>query len=112
MAAILVVDPNEAFATLLVEELQQQAHDVRSASTFEAAVAAAESTGFDLVLLDMAVGEPGAVPLAQELRAHQQNLRLMFIPMLGEELPDEVREQVRWDRARERAARRADGTSR
>lgn len=94
MVAILVVDPNEAFATLLVEELQQQDHDVTSAPTFDAAVEAAKSKSFDLTLLDMAVDEPGPVALAQQLRAHQPDLRLMFIPMLGEELPDEVREKI------------------
>lgn len=94
MAEILVVDPNEAFATLLVEELQQRDHEVISASSFEAAVTAAESTDFDLALVDMGVAPPGAVALAQELRSHQRNLRLVFIPMIGEDLPDDVRKKV------------------
>ncbi len=94
MAAILVVDPNEAFATLLVEELQQQAHEVISAPTYDDAIAATDATDFDLALLDMAVNGQGSVALARELRERQQEIRLMFIPMLGEDLPDEVREAV------------------
>lgn len=94
MAEILVVDPNEAFATLLVEELQQQHHEVASASSFDAAMNAAESTHFDLALLDMGIEPPGAVALAEELRSRHRNLRLVFIPMIGEDLPDNVREKV------------------
>ena len=42
----------------------------------------------------MAVDGAGALALAKELRAQQEELRLMFIPMLGEDLPDEVREEL------------------
>jgi CheY-like chemotaxis protein len=94
MVAILVVDPNEAFATLLVEELRQQAHDVTSAMTFDEAVTAAEQQDFELALLDMALEAPGAIALAKELRSYQSDLRLMFIPMIGEDLPSEAREEV------------------
>jgi CheY-like chemotaxis protein len=94
MVAILVVDPNEAFATLLVEELRQQAHDVTSAMTFDEALSVAEQQPFDLALLDMALEDPGAIVLAQELRSSRSDLRLMFIPMMGEDLPAEAREKV------------------
>ncbi|MGC9399053.1 MAG: response regulator transcription factor [Anaerolineae bacterium] len=90
MASILVVDPNEAFATLLVEELRQQSHDVTSAPTFDEAVTQAEEQEFELALLDMGLEAPGAVALAKELRVRQPDVRLMLIPLMGEDLPEKT----------------------
>jgi CheY-like chemotaxis protein len=95
MTHILVVDPNEAFATLLREELTRQGYDISSASTFDEALAAARNGGtFALALLDMDLEPPGAVALAHELRDLQPDLRLMFIPLIGERLDPEVEETI------------------
>lgn len=91
MTHILVVDPNEAFATLLREELTRQGYDISSASTFDEALAIAHNGGaFALALLDMDLEPPGALALAQKLRDLQPDLRLMFIPFIGEKLSPEV----------------------
>ncbi len=92
MTHVLIVDPNEAFATLLGEELQRQGYDVVQAEDEEAARAAARRREFDLAIIDMGLESP--LPLARDLRRAQPNLRLMLIPLMGQELGDEVRERV------------------
>ncbi len=90
MTQVLVVDPNEAFATLLVEELERQGYGVMMANTYADAADAIEVTSFDLALLDMGLEEPGALTLAESLREAQPEVRLMLIPLMGEQLPQEA----------------------
>ena len=88
MAHVLVVDPNEAFATLLGEELQRQGYEVVQAGDEEAARAAARRQRFDLAIIDMGLDAP--LPLARDLRRAQSDLRLMLIPLMGQTLPPEA----------------------
>jgi CheY-like chemotaxis protein/predicted regulator of Ras-like GTPase activity (Roadblock/LC7/MglB family) len=90
----LVVDPNEAFATLLVEELQRQDHNVLSATSFDEALQVTSGEVLDLALLDMGLEEPGALALAQRLREKVPAVRLMLIPMIGEDISEEVRSDL------------------
>lgn len=90
MTHILVVDPNEAFATLLDEELQRQGYETVATYSYEAALEAAGEQTFDLALLDMGLEEPGSLELARRIREVQPSLRLMLIPMMGEELAPDV----------------------
>ena len=94
MTNILVIDSNIAFSTLLTEELDRQNYDVEAAFDFDEALAFARAQSFELALVDMGVNEPGGLELAQRLREEQPELRLMLIPLLGEELPDEVRQAL------------------
>ncbi len=92
MTHVLIVDPNEAFATLLGEELQRQGYEVVQAGDEEAARAAARQRDFDLAIIDMGLDAP--LPLARDLRRAYPGLRLMFIPLMGQELGDEVQSQI------------------
>ncbi len=92
MTHVLIVDPNEAFATLLGEELQRQGYEVIQAEDEEAARAAARRQEFDLAIIDMGLESP--LPLARDLRRAQPNLRLMLIPLMGQELDEEVQERI------------------
>jgi CheY-like chemotaxis protein len=94
MTQILVVDPNEAFATLLVEELERQGYDVVMSNTYVDAEAAIDASSFDLALLDMGLEEPGALTLAENLREAQPEARLMLIPLMGEKLPEDARSRL------------------
>ena len=90
--SILIVDSNEAFSTLLREALEQnvQCRAVAVADGNEAlqALAVAE---FDLAIVDMGLTNPDGPELARLLREQQGNLRLMVIPLIGEQLaPDQV----------------------
>ncbi len=92
MTHVLIVDPNEAFATLLGEELQRQGYEVVQAEDEEAARAAARRQEFDLAIIDMGLESP--LPLARDLRRAQPNLRLMLIPLMGQDLDEEVEERI------------------
>ncbi len=94
MAQILVVDPNEAFSTLLTEELRRQQHAVEAAFTCDEALDTAQAQSFDLALLDMGLEEMGAVALAQSLREISSQMRLIFIPLIGEDLASEVKDII------------------
>lgn len=81
----LVVDPNVAFATLLSEELTRLGYEVTTCASAVEAAEAAQTQGADLALLDMALEEPDALSLARQLRTHHPTIRLVLIPMMGEE---------------------------
>ncbi len=89
MTHIMVVDPNEAFATLLSEELKHQGYDVAMCLTAADALASAEKRMPDMALVDMALDDPDAISLAQQLREVDGNVRLMLIPLMGEQLAPE-----------------------
>jgi DNA-binding response OmpR family regulator len=83
---ILVVDPNIAFATLLSEELTRLGYSVEHVDTGQQAVQAAKQTPPTLAVLDMALQSPDALSLANELRSMDDTMRLMLIPLIGEDL--------------------------
>jgi len=80
----LVVDANVAFATLLSEELTRLGHEVMVCHSGEEALA--RPTRFDLALLDMGLEAPDAPTLALALRQRDPGVRLVLIPMMGDEL--------------------------
>ncbi|HQE91617.1 MAG TPA: response regulator [Anaerolineae bacterium] len=87
---VLVVDPNEAFATLLSEELKREGYEIDMCLDGTSALAAARRHTIDLAVLDMALVGPDALVLAQQLRNLNANLRLMLIPLMGETLPSQA----------------------
>jgi CheY-like chemotaxis protein/predicted regulator of Ras-like GTPase activity (Roadblock/LC7/MglB family) len=92
MSHIIVVDPDQAFATLLVEELRSQGHDVDHLLDGSTALDMADSSSPDMMMLDMGLKDPDAISLARELREQHAALRLVLVPMIGEQLSDDVDE--------------------
>jgi DNA-binding response OmpR family regulator/predicted regulator of Ras-like GTPase activity (Roadblock/LC7/MglB family) len=90
MTHVLVVDPNEAFATLLSEELKRQGYNVSLCVSEEEALRTARRNLPDLSLLDMALEDPGAIALAKQLREIDADMRVMLIPLMGEDLSPEA----------------------
>lgn len=89
--SILVVDSNEGFATLLKESLEQDGgYRVALTSNGNDALQTLSSFPFDLVIVDMGLENPDGIALAQEMRQQKADLRLMLIPLQGEELPSEA----------------------
>lgn len=82
---LLVVDPDVAFATLLTEELERLGHEVTMCTSGGEAYARARQRMPDLALLDMGLSDPDAVALARRLRSLRPTVRLMVIPIVGEE---------------------------
>lgn len=86
--AILIVDSNEAFSTLLREGLEQnELYRATVVAGGDEALRALAVTRFDLAIVDMGLTDPDGSELARLLRERQGNLRLMVIPLVGEELP-------------------------
>lgn len=89
--SILVVDSNEGFATLLKESLEQDGgYRVALTTNGNDALRTLSSFPFDLAIVDLGLENPDGVALAQEMRQQQADLRLMLIPIQGEELPAEA----------------------
>jgi CheY-like chemotaxis protein len=89
--SILVVDSNEGFATLLKESLEQDGgYRVALTTNADDALRTLSSFPFDLAIVDLGLKGPDGLTLAKELRQQKADLRLMLIPMQGEELPPEA----------------------
>jgi len=89
--SILIVDNNVAFATILQEGLEQS-DEYRTTVTASGgeALQALTIAEFDLVIVDLGLTNPDGATLVRTLRQQQANLRLMLIPLMGEELPSEL----------------------
>lgn len=93
MAHILVVDPNEAFATMLKDLLEREGgYQVTVASRGSDALALVAQDAFDLSIVDMDLdpADMGYRELVLGLRQAQPSMRLVLIPLMGEELPPEA----------------------
>ncbi len=94
---ILVVDGNEAFATMLRDMLERDGgYDVMVAPSGSDAMVFVERQEFDLVIVDMEL-DPHDMDygqLVQNARSERPDLRLMLIPLMGRGLPPETNE---WD---------------
>ena len=81
----MVVDPNTAFARLLEQELVRLGHRVVTCTSGAEALSLARRDMPDLALLDMALEGPDALDLGRQLRELDAGVRLMLIPMIGDD---------------------------
>ncbi len=89
--SVLIVDSNTAFATILQEGLEQGGeYRATVVSSGDEALQALNTAGFDLVIVDLGLADPDGAALARTLRQQYADLRLMLIPLMGEELPSEL----------------------
>ena len=89
--SILILDSNVAFATMLQESLQQGGeYRATVATNGEEALQELATAGFDLAIVDLGLADPDGATLARELRQQRASLRLMLIPLVGEEIPPEL----------------------
>jgi len=89
--SILIVDGDDAFATILKEGLE---------TTGEYRVATAQAGGdvlesvveqpFDMVIVDMGLSDVEPMRLVKAIREAKPSMRLMLIPLLGQQPPDEL----------------------
>jgi CheY-like chemotaxis protein/predicted regulator of Ras-like GTPase activity (Roadblock/LC7/MglB family) len=92
-ARILVVDRNEAFATMLEEMLEMDGgYNVKVVRAGSDALNLLRQTNFDLTIVDMDLDarDMGYRDLAQSVRGIRPTMRLMLIPFMGEQLPAEA----------------------
>lgn len=89
--SILLVDSNEPFATMLQESLEHGGEYRATVTTSgDEALEALAAAKFDLAIVDLGLTEPDGAAVVRMLRQRQADLRLMLIPLVGEELPSEL----------------------
>ena len=91
--SILVVDSDDAFATILKEGLE---------STGEYRVSAVHAGGdalesviehsFDVVIVDMGLSDVEPTKVVRAIREAKPSMRLMLIPLIGQQIPDELQD--------------------
>jgi len=81
----MVVDPNTAFARLLEQELVRLGHRVVTCTSGGEALSLARRDMPELAVLDMALEGPDALDLGRQLRELDAGVRLMLIPMIGDD---------------------------
>lgn len=93
MAKILVVDPNEAFAAMLQDMLETEGgYQVEVAHRGSDALTLLQRGAFDLTIVDMDLdpNDMGCQDLILSVRRAQPTMRVVLIPLMGEELPPEA----------------------
>jgi CheY-like chemotaxis protein len=89
--SVLIVDSNEAFATILKEGLEQSGEYSASVThSGDEALQTLRSGDFALVIVDLGLEDPDGLTLARTVREQRPDQPLMLIPLMGEELPREA----------------------
>lgn len=89
--SVLIIDSNEAFATILKEGLEQSGeYDATVMSNGDDALQSLSTTEFDLVIVDLGLDDPDGTTFARTLREQRPDQRMMLIPLMGEDLPSEL----------------------
>jgi DNA-binding response OmpR family regulator len=83
---ILVVDDDPPLRDMLVRSFSREGHTVVAAADGEAALTAAEAEPFDIILLDVALGEGiGGPDVARELRGRRSVVPIIMLTALDSE---------------------------
>jgi CheY-like chemotaxis protein len=90
---ILVVDSDQAFATILKEGLEtNDNYRVTLTQSGSDALESVVERPFDLVIVDMGLQGVKPVTLVKAIREAKPAMRLMLIPLFGQQIPAELRE--------------------
>ncbi|MBN1658917.1 MAG: response regulator [Anaerolineae bacterium] len=93
MAKILVIDRNEAFATMLKEMLEGDGgHQVQVAARGRDGIVLLQRESFDLTIVDMDQDRSDLdyVTLIKGVRRLHPRMRIVLIPLMGEDVPAEA----------------------
>lgn len=91
--SILVVDSDQAFATILKEGLEETGeYQVTLTYAGADALEAVVERPFDMVIVDMGLSDVGPVRLVKAIREAKPSMRLMLIPLIGQEIPRELQD--------------------
>ncbi|MBN1995297.1 MAG: response regulator [Anaerolineae bacterium] len=89
---ILVIDSDEGFGNMLKEGLQNSGHyRAKCVHTGSNALEAVIEEPFDLVIIDMDLADMSPLTLVQAIREAKSGMRIMMIPLMGQDLPDQVK---------------------
>lgn len=88
---VLIVDPNQAFATMLQQSLEEtHQYNAIAVNSGHDALEAAAKNNYSLAIVDMGVEDVEAVTLVRQLRETYPKLPLMVIPLDGDVPPQEL----------------------
>lgn len=91
-ANILVVDSDEGFGFMLKEGLQNSGHyTAKWVHSGSDALQAVVEEAFDLVIIDMGLPDMPPTKLIQAVREAKNGMRIMMIPLIGQDLPDKIK---------------------
>lgn len=91
-ANILVVDSDEGFGFMLKEGLQNSGHyTAKWVHSGSEALQAVVEEAFDLVIIDMGLADMPPAKLIQAVREAKNGMRIMMIPLIGQDLPDKIK---------------------
>jgi CheY-like chemotaxis protein len=89
--SILVVDSDHAFATILKEGLESTGeYRVTLVHAGGDALESVVEQPFDMVIVDMGLPDVKPVTLVKAIREAKPSMRLMLIPLFGQQVPDEL----------------------
>lgn len=91
-ANILVVDSDEGFGFMLKEGLQNSGqYSAKCVHSGSDALQAVVEQAYDLVIIDMALTDMPPAKLVQAIREAKNGMRIMMIPLIGQDLPDKIK---------------------
>ena len=89
--SILVVDGDDAFATILKEGLETTGeYRVTTAQAGGDALESIVEHSFDMVIVDMGLSDVDPIRLVKAIREAKPSMRVMLIPLLGQQAPNEL----------------------
>jgi CheY-like chemotaxis protein len=88
---VLIVDPNQAFATMLQQSLEEGGdYSATAVGSGREALRAVSARNYDLAIIDMGLQDVEGPSLIRRLRGDHPELRLLVIPIAGEDIPEEL----------------------
>lgn len=88
---VLIIDPNESFATLLKEALEaDREYQTVAVISGQAALDALAADAFDLAILDLGLDNPEPSALMRAMRDRRPDLALIVIPVDGDIVPQDI----------------------
>ena len=90
---ILIVDNNASFALMLHDSVKRETeHEVSICTNAGEVQESLSAASYDLAIVDMGLEDEDPISLIRAMRASQKSLRVMAIPLMGEDLSDDVAE--------------------
>lgn len=88
---ILIVDSSESFALMLHDSIKRETeHGVSICTSAGEAQESLSAASYDLAIVDMGLKDEDPISLIRVMRESQKGLRVMAIPLMGEDLSDDV----------------------
>ncbi|MDX1523406.1 MAG: response regulator [Anaerolineae bacterium] len=93
---ILIVDSDEGFGTMLREGLNGSDHyKAECVATGRQAMNEIMAGSFDLVIIDLGLADVPPLKLIKAIRKAKQDIKIMVIPLIGQQLPENIEERLK-----------------